>query len=118
MSRDTKRQFYGETSPQMSHLQCHRDVLDVLTDAQIETIATSLADLLVAEWKAQHSTHPGGSNPHGGRTIESDTYATSSTYDPDPQDHGPGPTPTPTGRGTLSLVPGRLKTVQQETDSV
>lgn len=76
----------------------------MLSESQIESLSDTLATLLVAEWKARHSAHPVGSNPHGDLTMRGNTDAESTAYGPEAQDHDPGPTPTPTAHGSDTVT--------------
>ncbi len=76
----------------------------MLSESQIESLATSLADLLVAEWNARHPVHQVGSNPQGALTMRDNTDAESTAYGSESQDHDPGPTPTPKAHGSDTVT--------------
>lgn len=89
----------------------------MLSESQIESLSDTLANLLVAEWKSQHPTHQGSSNPLGELTMHLNTDAESSTYDAKAGGHDPGPTPPTKAQGSLKLVPGSQKRGSIQPDS-
>mgnify|MGYP007071028995 CR=1 FL=1 len=83
-----------------------------LSERDIESLSSLLAALLVAEWKAQHSTNPMVNSPQRQWPLaseNSESDAESIAYGPESQDHDPGSTPKPKAHGSLRLVSGSQK---------
>jgi hypothetical protein len=78
---------------------------NMLSDAQVESLADALAALMVAEFRAKHPIPSQGHIPHRDLSISIERDAKSSTYGTGSTNHEPASKPTSKVRGPLSLVP-------------